>query len=696
MSILKTRKMRNIIFLMILMVVAWSCKKDVDNLKELDGVGAPKNVSAVFDITQDNSGLVSIVPTAEGVTSYKIKFGDIPDETATAFNINEEITHVYAEGVFTVDITAVGLTGLTASVQKELNVTFKAPEDLEVTITKDDANPMKVMVVATAKYATIMDIYFGDVQNEEPVHALPEEEVSHIYNAPGDYVIKVVAKSGGSATTEYSETITIDEATDPVVLPVTFESFTVNYAFTSFGGVVASVIDNPDKSGINTSDRVAQYVKEDGAETWGGSFLTIGSPIDFSSSKTFKLKIWSPKSGSVVRLKVENIDNGDLFFEADATTSTSNEWEELEFDFSGIDMANTYQKVVIFPDFGNIGDNSTYYFDDIKLAGSTPSGGIVGTWKMKPVAASFGVGPELGDMSWWAIDEAGVAERACFYDDTYVFGADGSFTNVLGADTWVEDWQGGGNSCDVPVAPHDGSANATYTYDESAGTVMINGIGAYLGIPKAYNGGELTSPDDAPESITYDITFSEGGTEMTLDINIGSGWWRFILVKEGGGSSSPLDGSWSMAPEAQSMGVGPELGDMSWWSIDDAGVAQRACFFDDTYVFGADGSFSNVLGADTWVEDWQGGTNSCGVPVAPLDGSANATYTFDEAGGSVTLNGKGAFLGIPKAFNGGELTSPDDAPDSITYDITLSENNTVMTLDINIGSGWWRFKLVKN
>ena len=78
------------------------------------------------------------------------------------------------------------------------------------------------------------------------------------------------------------------------------------------------------------------------------------------------------------------------------------------------------------------------------------------------------------------------------------------------------------------------------------------------------------------------------------------------------------------------------------------------------------------------------------------DGSANATYVYDEGAGTITLNGTGAFLGIPKAYNGGECTSPDDAPASITYDIELSENNTVMIVDISIGSGWWRYKLVKN
>ena len=125
-------------------------------------------------------------------------------------------------------------------------------------------------------------------------------------------------------------------------------------------------------------------------------------------------------------------------------------------------------------------------------------------------------------------------------------------------------------------------------------------------------------------------------------------------------------------------------GDISWWSIDDAGVAERACFYDDTYVFGADGSFSNVLGAETWVEGWQGGTDACGTPVAPHDGTVAATYTYDESAGTVTLNGTGAYLGIPKAYNGGELTDPADAPASITYIVELSENNTVMTVDIDM------------
>jgi hypothetical protein len=688
--------LKHITLFTVILIAIVSCKKDEDNFDYLNNVTAPANVVAQFDITQDNTGLVTIVPNAEGATKYLITFGDVADETPSEYGINNMITHTYSEGVYTVGISAVGLTGLTTKIEETLNVTFKAPENLQVNIEPDATNPRMVSVSAIADFATVMDIYFGDVENEEPVTVLPEEVATHTYEEPGDYEIKVVARSAGSETTEYTEIITISAASDPVNLPITFESFTVNYAFTDFGNAVSTVIDNPDVSGINTSNRVGQTVKNDGAEVWAGSFLTLENPIDFSINKLFKVKVWSPKAGAVVKLKVENLDDGNIAYEVDANTTITNQWEELSFDYSSIDLAFEYQKVVIFFDFGNPGDGSIYYFDDIKLTSSSPSTGIAGTWKVAPEAGSLGVGPGQGDISWWSIDDAGVIERACYYDDEYIFGTDGSFSNVLQDETWIEGWQGGSDACGTPVAPHDGSNPATFVFDEGAGTVTLNGLGAYLGIPKAYNGGELTTPADAPASITYIIALSDDRTRMTLDIDIGGGWWRFILVKEGGSAPSPLQGTWQVKPEAGSLGVGPGQGDISWWSIDDAGVADRGCFYDDSYVFGADGSFSNVLGADTWVEGWQGGTDACGTPVAPHDGNVAATFSYDEGAGTVTLNGTGAYLGIPKAYNGGELTNPADAPASITYLIALSDDQTEMTLDIDIGGGWWRFILVKN
>ncbi|NNK83684.1 MAG: hypothetical protein HKO92_11225 [Flavobacteriaceae bacterium] len=320
-------------------------------------------------------------------------------------------------------------------------------------------------------------------------------------------------------------------------------------------------------------------------------------------------------------------------------------------------------------------------------------GPIAGIWKLAPEAGALGVGPALNDVSWWSSSSDDVATRSCLFDDEYVFNSDGSFQNVLGGETWIEGWQGAaGEECGTPVFPHDGSASATWSYNDAAGTLTIDGTGAFLGLAKVYNGGELGSPAEAASSITYMVTLSDDGLSMELDIEIaGGGYWSFKLAKD---APFPL-GTWKLAPEAGALGVGPGLNDVSWWSSSSDDVATRSCLFDDEYVFNADGTFQNVLGGETWVEGWQGAAGEeCGTPVFPHDGSAAATWSYNDAAGTLTIDGTGAFLGLAKVYNGGELGSPAEAVDSITYLVTAEGSS--MELDIEIaGGGYWSFKLAR-
>jgi hypothetical protein len=156
---------------------------------------------------------------------------------------------------------------------------------------------------------------------------------------------------------------------------------------------------------------------------------------------------------------------------------------------------------------------------------------------------------------------------------------------------------------------------------------------------------------------------------------------------------SLVEGKWKLSPEAGAFGVGPAQGDISWFSSSADDVTTRACLFDDEYVFNADGTFQNILGDQTWLEDWQG-QNGCGTPVTPHNG-ATATWSFDSLDNTITLNGKGAFLGLAKAVNGTELTNPNDAPDSITYIISANDENS-MIIDIEVAGGaYWRFSLIR-
>ena len=198
---------------------------------------------------------------------------------------------------------------------------------------------------------------------------------------------------------------------------------------------------------------------------------------------------------------------------------------------------------------------------------------------------------------------------------------------------------------------------------------------------------------------------AEGAGAMQLDYSAHNieawGGYAKIFHMLGGGDDepvSPVGGVWKLSPEAGALKVGPGVDDGSWWSNSEGDVTTRACYFDDEYVFNADGSFNNVLQDTTWLETWQGVTaDGCGTPVAPHDGSNAATWDFNAGNGTVTLSGVGAYLGLPKAVNEGELSSanPPAVPESITYNITLSDNNTIMTLVIECGTGvFWTFKLV--
>jgi hypothetical protein len=103
-------------------------------------------------------------------------------------------------------------------------------------------------------------------------------------------------------------------------------------------------------------------------QVWGGSFITLGDPVDLSISKMFSMKVFAPRTGAKVLLKLENASDGGIFMELEAETTVANEWEELMYDFSAIDESNSYQKLVFIIDNGTVGDGSaswTFLLDDI-------------------------------------------------------------------------------------------------------------------------------------------------------------------------------------------------------------------------------------------------------------------------------------------------------------------------------------------
>ena len=154
---------------------------------------------------------------------------------------------------------------------------------------------------------------------------------------------------------------------------------------------------------------------------------------------------------------------------------------------------------------------------------------LVGTWKLAQIPAALAVGPNQGDGSWWSSSAGDINTRACMFDDSISFDANGNFIHYMDGNTWVENWQDGtGDGCRAPVAPHTGGL---FTYSYSGNILTVNGLGAHLGLPKVTNTGEITSPSNAATSVSYTISLDTIANTLTADIDFGGGWWRFVYQK---------------------------------------------------------------------------------------------------------------------------------------------------------------------
>ena len=174
---------------------------------------------------------------------------------------------------------------------------------------------------------------------------------------------------------------------------------------------------------------------------------------------------------------------------------------------------------------GNTGFAST----DFSIVGAITD--ITGTWILKPAAGSVRVGSFSGGGDYFSFPAEFVTDRACYYDDTYTFNADGSFVIDMQTQTFLEDWQGTNFACAAPAAPH---VSGTYGYSFNGQTMVVTGAGAFIGLPKVHNAGELPNVPQVGTSITYEVA-SATTTAMDLRIRVGgdgAGWWTYELIKQ--------------------------------------------------------------------------------------------------------------------------------------------------------------------
>jgi hypothetical protein len=105
--------------LMVALVFASCTKVANDDISFIKTATPPSNLAA--DVVVTKAGIATITPTATGVASFSVYFGD---NTATATVLpGKNATHTYAEGTFTIKVVAKNLVGDSAVVSKTITVT---------------------------------------------------------------------------------------------------------------------------------------------------------------------------------------------------------------------------------------------------------------------------------------------------------------------------------------------------------------------------------------------------------------------------------------------------------------------------------------------------------------------------------------------------------------------------------------------
>lgn len=375
------KKLHFIISLFVLTILL-GCSSDNSNI-DLEGLSAPINVAALTTVTQDNTGKVTFLPTGEGVTQFKINYGDGSPESGY-FSSGATTTHTYKEGTYQSKIIAMGVSGKTTEVAKEVVVSFKAPQNLKVVITNDVSVSKKVTVKATADFALFYDVYFGETGKPEAISANNGESVSYVYKDAGVYTIRVVSKSAAIKTTEYKEDFTAKLVLNPTASAPTppnrpagnvisiYSSKYTNVAGTNF-------FPNWGQSGNYSEfdlngDKMLNYTNLN----YQGIALADNVTVDVSGMDYVHLDVWTAdlqklETFLISKAKVEKAVSKDL---------TANQWTSIDIPISaftsqGLTVADIFQlKLVATPAGGNIFIDNIYFYKNgeaLTTAAPTPT-----------------------------------------------------------------------------------------------------------------------------------------------------------------------------------------------------------------------------------------------------------------------------------------------------------------------------------
>jgi hypothetical protein len=285
-------------------------------------------------------------------------------------------------------------------------------------------------------------------------------------------------------------------ATPVTPVLVNFESNdSSGYAFTDFGGNTGTKVGDAPAGGSAGSSSALKIVSP--GDCWGGTtFLSSSASLIGNGNKVVKANIYSPASGNVIKLKLEDSGNGDINKEVDVTSVEG--WKTYSFDFSGFDSAQKYNKASIFTNFtcGTGSKNANaFYVDDIAFLGA--------------------VGAALGSSTPTVFTGNAVIRLA---------GADATntFNRQADADFFVsQGWYRGGLRTFTKLVPVGSSQHLTFVVSNAANGALLANTAVHFVFGKDYSGSTAkvnvgSASSTGAQQIVDGVTNSQGQVSFDL------------------------------------------------------------------------------------------------------------------------------------------------------------------------------------
>lgn len=569
---------------LLLLTVCFACSDDEDT-----GTGNTEEPRARFTPVQsaDNAFTFDFINESINADTYAWDFGD-----GVGTSTEEAPSYTYAaEGNFSVQLTATGAGGTHVSTV-DLNVTD--PNAQRRIITGDNTKTWKLLRDISS--GEIFPIQVGPQDRSQiwwalgindPLGARPcimEEE--YIFGADGSYEYKTdgtvfgdfgiwAAELEGRCLdeTDPSNMINVDGADISAWGSndgYTFEFDNMNNTLTVSGvGAHVGLPKVGNGAEFNTPQASVTYNIVSLEDNDGVDMMVLETTLDAAEGYwSFALVSYDdpslepelPGAPPTVGFS-SSIEGNTVTF-----TNSSNNADSFSWDFGdGVGTSTeaspvyTYAAdgsyIVSLTAFNSDGESTTT--SEIIISSQTFSaaaldGGSSKTWRLNPAPGALSVGPAKGSGEWFATSADDLVGRDCVFEDQFIFDNAGGYTYNANGRVFGEPYMGVDPPACVDETTLGGGAEAwasgnhTFTVTDAVGDtpafITVRGTGAFIALPKAFNGGEHqnASTIEVDGEVTYEVLSYVNGADgeiirLTIDISenqVGGAWWTFTLIAE--------------------------------------------------------------------------------------------------------------------------------------------------------------------